>query len=227
MIILESPEIEKALFENKEEALVPLEITRRDNEVEIVTFERTLELAKILERDFISHPFEKESVEFIHANLEPIVNSWGYFVDDISEGHILTYVLGDLKKSLILPNTFMVKSSDGYKNLTDYELEKIPSDSDECYFVTVDDGKIVSVCEMNTEGVFIGATEINVYTNPSYRGMGYGASNVSAMCEYLTSKGHRVAYTTKKDNVASSALAKKCGFKQIAETYYYICYRND
>lgn len=227
MIILEDREIENALFANKEQALVPIEITMRDNELEIITFKRTLDIAKAFEKKFSLNPFSTEATIYLHNLLEPIVNSWGYEVDDIYEGHILTYVLNDLDASLIKPSTKKIRSATGYESLIEYELEDIPNDRDECYFVTIENNKIVSACEMNTEGVFIGATEINVYTSPNYRGKGHGASNVSAMCEYLTKKGARVAYTTHKDNKASSALAEKCGFEKIAQTYYYICYKSE
>ncbi len=227
MIILEDKEIERALFENREQALVPIEITERDGELEIITFEKTKGIAIELEKRYSSAPFSDEAVSFIHESLKDEVKAWGYAVDDINEGHIITFVYNQLKESLILPNTKMIKSSKGYKNLTDYELEDLPSDGDECYFVTIEEEKIVSVCEMNTEGAFIGATEINTYTAPEYRGRGYSASNVSAMCKYLMERGKKIAYTAHRDNLASLSIAKRCGFEKIAQTYYYICYNDE
>ena len=138
----------------------------------------------------------------------------------------MTYANPKIDKSLILDSTIRIKSADGYENLTEYELEPIDDFSDEFYFVSVVDGKIVSVCEKNTDGVFIGADEINVYTNPNYRNKGYGVSNVVAMSEYLLSLGKKVAYTSDFYNKASQKLAEKSGFEMIAKTYYYICYKD-
>lgn len=226
-MILEDQEIEKALFENDEEVLVPIEITERDGKIEVITFKKTQKIAQEFEEKFISSPFSDEAVEFLHENLEDIVSSWGYEVDDLNEGHIITYIHEKLTENLILPNTIMIKNSEEYDNLTEYELEAIPNNSDECYFVAIEENKIVSVCEMNTEGVFLGATEINVFTNPLYRGKGYASSCVSAMCKYLFEKGKKIAYTVQKDNLFSISLAEKCGFKKIAQTFYYICYKKD
>lgn len=227
MIYLEDKKIEEALFSNKEEALVPIEITERDGELEIVTFEKTKKIAIEFEERFSSNPFSSEAIAFLDKRLNDIVLQWGYFVDDINEGHILTYINECINHSLILPNTKMIRSAEKYQNLTDYEFEPLSPDGDECYFVAIEDDKIVSVCEMNAEGVFIGATEINTYTSPDYRKRGYAASCVTAMCDYLSKKDKKIAYTTQRDNAASQRLAEKCGFKKIAQTYYYICYRND
>lgn len=227
MIYLEDEEIENALFENREEALVPIEITERNGEIEIITFEKTEKIAHEFEEKFIKSPFSREATEFLDSKLRNLASQWGYFVDDLNEGHILTFVCDKVNETLILPNTKMIKSANGYENLTEYEFEPLPENGEECYFVVLEGNKIVSVCEMNTDGVFCGATEINVYTNPLYRGKGYGSSCVSAMSDYLLKRDKKVAYTVQKDNLASISLAQKCGFVKIAQTYFYICYRND
>lgn len=227
MVILEDGKIERALFENREEAIIPIEITERDGNIEIITFEKTEAVARELEKRFASSLFSDEAIEFIHSRLIDTVHEWGYEVDDLGEGHIITFVHKNLNIDLILPTTKMIKSSKGYVNMTEYELENLDEDSEECYFATIIDNKIVSICEMNTQGVFIGAVEINTYTSPEYRGNGYSSSNVTAMCKYLGEKGKKIAYTVQTENSTSISVAEKCGFEKIAQTYYYICYRND
>ncbi len=227
MVILEDKEIEKALFENCEEVIVPIEVTKRNGELEIITFEKTQNIANEFEKRFEKSPFTPEAKNFLHSSLKDVVKAWGYTADDIDEGHILTYIDKEINTSLILPTTKMIKAQGKYENLTEYELEQLPEESDECYFVTVIENKIVSVCEMNTEGVFVGAAEINVYTSPEYRKNGYGASNVCAMANYLINQGKRVAYTVNYKNKPSEELAIKCGFEKLAETFYYITYREE
>ena len=227
MIYIEDEAVEKSAIQGEEEVIIPIEVTYRNGHLEITAFERTLEIAKQLEKDFASNPFSKEAILFLDRALRDIVSSWGYFVDDLNEGHILTYESTRINEELIQPSTMRIKSSLGYENLTEYELDEIPSDSKECYFVTVIDNKIVSVCEMNTEEAFIGAAEINVFTASEYRGKGYGASNVTAMTKYLRENDKRVAYTASYDNKPSQLLALKCGFEEIAHTYYYICYKEE
>ena len=225
MIKTEKRRMEKYLFTALPEALVPIEVTLRAGKLRVETFKRTKGTAKKFYKLYKSSPFSDEAKAFLNDNLTSVISEWGYFTDDINEGHIITYLAESANESLIQESTVMTMSGEGYENLTDYELEK--TNGEECYFVTVIDGKIVSVCETNAGDAFCGAKEINVYTADEYRGMGYGASNVSAMIKYYLSLGHNVAYTSRKDNVASCRLAEKCGLKKTAETYYYVCYKEE
>ena len=225
MVILEDKDIEKALFENGEDALVPIEVTIRNGEVEIYTFEKTYEIARQFEARFKNDPFSREAISFLDTMLKPCVEDWGYFTDDIYENDIISFIDEKIDEKSIQPTTKKLKKASKYENLTEYDLVDLPNASHECYFATVLDGKIVSICEMNTEGVFVGATEINIFTSEEYRSKGYAISNLTAMTKYLRSKGKRVAYTTRSDNYASISLAKRVGFKEIARTFYYVCYK--
>ena len=225
MIKTEKRRMEKYLFTALPEALVPIEVTLRSDKLLIETFRRTKKTAKKFYKLFKDSPFCDEAKEFLNGSLSVATSEWGYFCDDINEGHIITYIADSVNDELIQDSTVRITSGEGYENLTEYELEK--TDGEECYFVTVTDGKIVSVCETNAKDAFCGAKEINVYTANEYRGKGYGASNVSAMVKYYLSLGHNVAYTSRKDNTASCRLAEKCGLKKTAETYYYVCYKEE
>ena len=225
MIRTEKKKTEKYLFDTLPEALVPIEVTYRSGRLKIESFKKTVKVAKEFRKLFSDSPFSREAKEFLADRLSDTVKKWGYCVDDINEGHIITYMAEQHREELIQGSTVKITSGEGYKNLTDYELLEV--EGDECYFVTVIDNKIVSVCETNTADAFSGAKEINVFTAEEYRGMGYGASNVSAMIKHYHSLGHNVAYTSRKDNLSSCKLAEKCGLKQIAETYYFVCYREE
>jgi len=225
MIRIEKRKIEKSLFKKLPEALVPIEVTLRDGKIIVDTFRRTKSIAREFYKKHKMCPFSSEAISFLETKLNGIVSEWGYAVDDIYDGHIATYVAKIVNTKMIQESTVMIKSAREYENLTEYELEDIGDDSEECYFVTLIDGKIVSVCETNSEAAFIGAKEISVYTAPDYRGRGYASSNAAAMAQYYISKGYRVAYTSKMDNIASINTAEKCGFERIAETFYYICYK--
>lgn len=225
MIRIVKRRIEKHLFKTKPEALVPIEVTLRDGELTVEAFRRVKGIAKEFYKKHKMCPFSDEAISFIESNMEAVSKDWGYVTDDIMEGHIATYIAKDINREVIQDSTVMIRSANGYENLTEYQLEDIPNDSEECYFVTLVDGKIVSVCETNSGDAFIGAKEINVYTSPEYRGRGYAASNVAQMAYYYKSLGYNVAYTSRTDNTASLRTAEKCGFKRIAETFYYICYK--
>ncbi len=225
LVKTENRKMEKYLFSTLPEVLVPVEVTKRGNKVKIETFKRTRKAAKRFYKLFKNDPFSEKAREYLHLNLKNTVDSWGYYTDDLNEGYIVTYLANSFNEALIQDITVPVKSGEGYKNLTGYELEAISEESDECYFVTVIDNKIVSVCETNVSDAFIGAKEINVYTAPEYRGKGYGASNVSAMIKHYLGLEYNVAYTSRMDNYASVCLAEKCGLNRVAETFYYICYR--
>ena len=225
MIRVEKRKTEKYLFNTLPEAIVPIEVTLRGDKLTVETFRKTKGIAKEFYKKHKMCPFSDEAKHFIDKGLRDIASEWGYTCDDLNEGHIATYIARNVNRDVILESTVMIKSSKGYENLTEYELEDISEDSDECYFVTITEGKIVSVCETNSREAFIGAKEINVYTSPEFRGNGYAASNAAAMADHYASLGHNVAYTSRIDNVASIRTAEKCGFDRIAETFYYVCYK--
>jgi L-amino acid N-acyltransferase YncA len=225
LVKTEKRKMEKYLFNTLPEVLVPIEVTKRGNKLKVEAFRRVKKVAKQFYKLYKDDPFSESAREYLYNNLKDTVDSWGYFIDDLKEGHIATYIAKDINREVIQDSTVMIRSANGYENLTEYQLEDIPNDSEECYFVTVVDGKIVSVCETNSGDAFIGAKEINVYTSPEYRGREYAASNVASMAYYYKSLGYNVAYTSRTDNTASLRTAEKCGFKRIAETFYYICYK--
>ena len=225
MIRIVKRRIEKHLFKTKPESLVPIEVTLRNGELTLEVFGRVKGIAKEFYKKHKMCPFSSEALSFLENKMEGVIRDWGYVTDDLMEGHIATYIAKDINREAIQESTVMIKSSKGYVNLTEYELEDIDMDSEECYFVTIIDGKIVSVCETNSGDAFIGAKEINVYTSPEYRGKGYAASNAASMADYYKSLGYNVAYTSRMDNIASLKTAEKCGFERVAETFYYICYK--
>ena len=227
MVKTEKRKMENYLFSSGHETLVPFEATVRNGKLTVSTFRKTKKSAKEFYKKYKLSPFSKEAIGFIYDSLLPICRKWGYAPDDMYEGHIATFVANGRCQELIKPSTKMIKSLGNYINLTEYELEEISEDREECYYVTVIDGKIVSVCEVNADDAFVGAKEINVYTAPEYRCKGYGLSNVAAMTEYYRDLGYNVAYTCRCDNAASMALIAKCGYRKIAETYYFICYKED
>ena len=155
MIKTEKKRIEKYLFTALPEALVPIEVTLRAGKLRVETFKRTKGTAKKFYKLYKSSPFSDEAKSFLNENLSSVVSEWGYLTDDINEGHIITYVADSINESLIQESTVRITSGEGYKNLTDYELES--ANGEECYFVTVIDGKIVSVCETNAKDAFCGA----------------------------------------------------------------------
>ena len=227
MVKTEKRKMERYLFSSGYSTLVPFEATVRGGKLTVTTFRKTKTQAKAFYKKYKNAPFSAEAKKYIFSELAPVCREWGYEPAELEEGHIVTLMADRVDKELIKESTLKIKSLGEYINLTEYELEPIPSESEEYYFVTVIDGKIVSVCETNAEDAFIGAKEINVYTAPEYRGKGYGASNVTAMTEYYLSLGYNVAYTCRNDNKASIALAARCGYKQIAETYYFICHKEE
>ena len=124
MLKTEKRRIEKYLFTNLPEALVPLEVTLRSGKLCIETFRRTKGIAKKFHKLFKKTPFSNEAKAFLNENLSPKVSECGYFCDDINEGHIITYVADFVRDELIQESTVRITSGDGYENLTDYELEK-------------------------------------------------------------------------------------------------------
>ncbi|MGN1082331.1 MAG: GNAT family N-acetyltransferase, partial [Candidatus Avispirillum sp.] len=64
---------------------------------------------------------------------------------------------------------------------------------------------------------------ISVETAPEARRYGYGSAVVTALCEFIIGNGKKVLYKCSAENIASSALALKCGFELVGTRYSYVC----
>lgn len=168
--------------------------------------------------------FSKQGLDRLDDIFTPYLEKHGYCRDKYGmyryyRSFIRSNPLSEDELLKIKENTFMLKNLDeDFDNIaglsSDYG-EDLPYES----FVTVEDGKIVSVATVNDSNPDSNLIEITVKTNAKYRSKGYGMSNVLALTRYLIEKGVHVAYCCSKNNTASIKLAKKCGFVEIGKIY--------
>lgn len=127
--------------------------------------------------------------------------------------------LTQINKTAILPST--VEISDDFSK---YGIKRKSWDGDDyCYhgFGTVVNGELLSWCIENSHFLDDDSTIIGVRTDDNYRGNGYAASNVAALCDCLQSKGmSTIYYECALDNIASYHTAQKANLEYIGEVYY-------
>ena len=124
-----------------------------------------------------------------------------------------------INKTVILPST--VEISDDFSK---YGIRRKSWDGDDyCYrgFGTIMNGDLLSWCIENSHFMDDDSTIIGVRTDENYRGNGYAASNVAALCNYLQGKGmSTIYYECALDNIASYRTAQKANLEYIGEVHY-------
>ena len=215
--------------------IVPLvinyDISGKDNVLYLEVYSDALKIAKKFVKKYENKWFDERSLSVLFESFDKYFKKHGYIPQ--TEGANSYYInysrslpLNEDERTHILEST--VKMNDSLKDminvsgLTADDCYMIPDES----FVTVCDGKIVSVATVNDHDVNSRVIEITVETSPDYRSLGFGKSNVLALTEYLINKGCRVAYCTENDNICSNAIAVKCGFAFIGNMYAVCGYKD-
>ncbi len=198
--------------------IVPFLVSSEYGELNIEIYEGLEELAQRYLELFVDKPFCNEALEFINSGVDNFLRESNYVRDGYgSTRYYIQYRATALDMRAARDDSVkMDESLSEVKNLTCIYAEEdgsIPMIS----FVTVKEGKIVSVATVNE---FRGSiAEITVNTAKDCRGKGYGASNVFYLSRYLIEEGITPAYCVSRYNRASIALAKKCGFDEIGKFY--------
>lgn len=102
---------------------------------------------------------------------------------------------------------------------------EIADDGEDIIFAVVDNGMLLAYAGINDVIYADNSVEISVETAPEHRRKGYGLACVYELTKHLILKGKKVRYKCSEDNLASSALAEKCGFVLEGKRYSYVCER--
>lgn len=224
------------VLEEKRDFVVPFAMTLDEWEdggsLYIEVYSDALGLADKFAEKYENRWFSRKALEELDVVFSKYLKSYGYEKDCYGKyryyyNFIRKTPLEDFETALIKSNTKRIGEAGGeYINITGLSCDNsdfLPEES----FVTLEDGKIVSVATVNDYNEDSTVVEITVKTAKEYRGLGYGASNVFALIEYLISKGKKVGYCCSKNNRSSIALAKKCGFVQTGKMYAVCGFREE
>ncbi|MCD8314576.1 MAG: GNAT family N-acetyltransferase [Firmicutes bacterium] len=187
---------------------------------------------------FGSVPFSDAALEFIARTVGGDMKSRGFTEDseETATPNILFTIKSqeNVKRNVILPSTVRLDLTDvsGLCNLTSYDTALYREMGIDA-FVTVTDGKIVSIAAKNPDdssdfGDFDRPVfEIGVETDENYRRRGFAASNIAAIAYNALScrKGY-VTYETHADNIPAVRAATSAGFSRYGMSYYYVMTRN-
>lgn len=116
------------------------------------------------------------------------------------------------------------------KEIYPKELEDIKLGAEngyDCYGVLEGKTVVSAAYTFLSHGDIEGEIEIGVETVSQYRGRGYAADCVAALSEYLYNEKVSVIYSYYEHNIASAALAEKCGFHVFAKGYEITLERSD
>ena len=173
--------------------------------------------------------FEDETLKELNTLIAPYLLEKGYVRE--KQGNLRWYhsFAGYDPRKI---NTSLVKSSTKKlssrhtQNETTFDLDelrkyKLPA------FVTVVEGKVVSIATVNPYSDGQRMLEITAETAPAYRKMGYGASNVAALAAYLLRHRFFVAYCCSRHNRASVKIARNVGLSHEGKFYAIDAYRKD
>lgn len=232
-ILIEDKFTEDAVMDGEMCISVPFEITILSSGEKYV---RCLSCFKGVADEFVkkfgNDPFSRDAKDFVRAELFDKMNSIGYETDADERGHLVYYSADET----FVPTADTAAIETVMLSVTsEFDNYKIPDsmfaeldDGDEldvCFAVVLDD-RIVSYAAINDMSED-GSLEINVETEPEYRGKGFGSAVVSALVNYLVSKGEKVSYCSEKNNASSISVAQKIGLRFEKESYSFVYYLNE
>lgn len=227
MLKFEDSTLEKAVLSGESCIAVPLEVfLKSDGETEILTYSFCEKEAKEFCKKFGGTPFSDEALSFADRVFGEKLRGLGY-EHYAHEGELMREYILSSEDSLPLVShkVRMISTNEELSPLcenTGCEIE-LNDDGEDLLFAVVQDGEILAYAGMNDVQYADGSVEISVETSPDYRRQGLGITCVTELCRHILKKGNSVRYKSAKSNLASCALAEKCGFSLVGERYSYIC----
>lgn len=231
-IILEDKVLEEYVMDGKSDVGVPISLYIPDGEEAVITvyskFER---VAKEYWKKFSENPFSKEALEFLDDEINPVMEDAGYFHDTTVDWttHRFTAEKGYRNRAVCDYKIVRIDTTEQFESYINSLTQTFTFDEndelDVCFAVVHGNTMLSYACvnDILDEGCY----EITVETNPFARGLGCGTAAVSALCEYITSKGERASYICRSSNKASKKLAENAGLTHVGTGYNFVCYNEE
>ncbi len=206
----------------REELIIPYTAIVESGNVTQTAYPDTIPYLQEWDAKYGKDPLAKEALAALEAALAPYLAAHGYTREDEDVG--MTYVTleydGAEESAPTAPVRLQGDEWFAYENTTDF----YPDYTDQIAYVTLHEGKIISVAGENPNGNETLA-ELYLETNPDFRGNGLATQNARALIAELAKAGKRILYRCRADHAASLHLAKKLHFTEIDRFYCHNAYR--
>lgn len=221
---------ERLAFRDGWDLLIPFSMVQYQGEALSVTaIPRISRLVRSLLARFEDDPFSDEALAWLWSRIEPKQGEWGYRGGKYRWRRCRIFRCNERERlPSPLPETRLLKSTDGLSNLTTYRLEDTLRAGCLCAATCID-GRVLSVAVTHedvdalTPGDVI---ELGVETAPSARGKGYATSSLSLATEALLLRGLIPEYRSAKSNRASAAVALRVGYEEVGSAVYLLMRRD-
>lgn len=212
-ILFEDEKYERAFLSGELTSVGVMTIVGTSQRLESVT---TLGVAEEITREFVRRfadaPFGEEAADFMHGELRPFLDAYGYLPDD-EEGSITYEIKRPLKVAAAKDGAAVILCAEGEAEKYDFSLIDGGADDGECALI-VDGTTVLAVAGINDLGRE-GYAEIYVECAEEYRRRGYAAACVGELAGHLLSEGLGVRYVSAIWNGPSIAFARALGFREI------------
>lgn len=217
VIKFEDKELEKFVLSGQSCIAVPVEIyVSANGETEFTVYSICRDTAEEFERKFCGSELSPVALAWLEGELYSFAENTGYRRFHSDNEKMLEYEISDichLNKNTKSGKCQMISDNSELAALcknTGCDIEI--NGGDDVIFAVVENGVILSYAGVNDidhDGISL---EISVETMPDEIRKGYGSACVVALSEYLIERGYKVLYKCSSNNIASAALAEKCGF---------------
>lgn len=214
-------------------AVVPFymkeELTDGEFVLDVEVYEGARKIAEEFLEKYKGAYFKDEALLYIYERISAYMEALGYYPESGAIKRYYTSFEMREKSPLLCgvrdDSIFIDELDEGIKSSLTFDISEL-REKGLFAFVTVKDGRAVSIATVNEHSEDARMLEITTETAPAYRKNGYALSNVRALAAYLIDNGYSVAYCTSRYNRGSIKIAKKCGFTP-AGRFYAVAGYND
>lgn len=232
MILIEDTSAEQNALAGNAYIAVPLEIYQSiSGETTLIAYSACRDIIKSYMSACGQDPLEKKLTARVSQQIKAFMENVGYKYDAEVSQPILEYTTPrewQMPKN-INDDVIIIKTLDEwtqYKNETNAEPDFLSSDHN-IACAAVKNGSIVSCACINDAFYANAAVEIYVETVPKYQNQGLGTSCVAALVSCLFQKEIPVWYKCYENNLASTAVAEKCGLRLEGKRLSFVCYADE
>lgn len=214
-------------------ALVPFLMEEVRGSVDFEVYRGVKAIAEAFAADYAGRFFTPAALKAIGRALDPYLEAHGYCRE--KRGQTVWYrhfelVAGSavnphlLREDSFFLDDALMAAFPALGNATTFRPRELIAHGLPAY-VTIADGKIVSVATVNENLSADAMPEMTVETAVAYRGRSYATANAAALARCLLARGKTVAYCCRHTHTASAAIARRVGFEEIGRFFAVTAYR--
>lgn len=210
-------------LKKREALIIPYTaIVTKNGDILQTAYPDVLPLLTEWDQKYATDPLSCHALKKLEAILAPFLAQNGYEREECDIGKIYVTLecttplaQGDFESIRLQGNEWFA-----YENTTDF----YPDYTDQIAYVTLHEGKIVSVAAENPNGNDTLA-ELYLETHLDFQGKGLAQQNAVALICELQKAGKQILYRCEADHAASLHIAKKLHFTEIDRFYCHNAYQ--